>query len=456
MAHSIAAGDRADVSRAAAGFDRARNVFSDAGFEPEDADSRAHLLIETLHAFAAASNRPASWGWFVPGRIEIFGKHTDYAGGRSLTCTVPRGFILAGAPREDRRVRVVDARHHEEAIVDLDSPSSEPRGWANYVDVVARRLARDFPGAALGADIALASDLPRAAGLSSSSALVVGLATVLIRRGALHRRPEWEDALPAVEDLAGYLGAVENGLTFKSFMGAPGVGTHGGSEDHTAILMDLANHVSAYAYLPVRRHGDAKMPRDWKFAVAASGVEADKAGSARDQYNAASLATRTLLEKLNAKTGGAHPHLAAALSASEPEDLADLVGRDIGLGSRLAHFMAEDERVLEALGAFRRADKQPLSDLSQASQDQAELLLGNQIPETIELARLAREQGAWAASSFGAGFGGSVWALVDADGAAEFQTRWLSAYAGKFPAMTGASSFVCRPAPSTIEIAVDE
>jgi galactokinase len=456
MAPSIAAGDRADVSPADSRFDRARHVFSDAGFEPRDADSRARLLIETVDAFTTATNRAASWGWFVPGRIEIFGKHTDYAGGRSLTCTVPRGFILAGAPREDRRVRVLDARFHEEVVVDLDRPPGDPRGWAKYVDVVARRLARDFPDALLGADIALASDLPRAAGLSSSSALVVGLATVMIRRGGLHRRPEWEDALPTVEDLAGYLGAVENGLTFKTFLGAPGVGTDGGSEDHTAILMDLANHVSAYSYLPVYRHGDAKMPRDWKFVVAASGIEADKAGSARDQYNAASLATRTLLEKLNAKTGGAHPHLAAALSASDPEDLADLTGRDIGLGSRLAHFMAEDERVLEALAAFRRADNQRLSDLSQSSQDQAQLLLGNQIPETIELARLARELGAFAASSFGAGFGGSVWALVDAGHAADFATRWLSAYAEKFPAMTGAASFVCRPAPSTIEVAVDE
>ena len=82
----------------------------------------------------------------------------------------------------------------------------------------------------------------------------------------------------------------------------------------------------------------------------------------------------------------------------------------------------------------------------------AETLLENQIPETVELARLARASGAFAASSFGAGFGGSVWALVDADGAADFETRWLAAYAGKFPTVTGATSFVCRPAPAAMEI----
>ena len=46
------------------------------------------------------------------------------------------------------------------------------------------------------------------------------------------------------------------------------------------------------------------------------------------------------------------------------------------------------------------------------SQLLAEKLLGNQTPETVELARSARAIGAAAASAFGAGFGGSVWALV--------------------------------------------
>ena len=51
-------------------------------------------------------------------------------------------------------------------------------------------------------------------------------------------------------------------------------------------------------------------------------------------------------------------------------------------------------------------------DLVDRSQQLAERRLGNQVPETIELARSARELGARAASAFGAGFGGSVWALV--------------------------------------------
>jgi galactokinase len=62
--------------------------------------------------------------------------------------------------------------------------------------------------------------------------------------------------------------------------------------------------------------------------------------------------------------------------------------------------------------------------LSEESQGDAEQLLGNQIPETSALARAARKAGAFAACSFGAGFGGSVWALVETERAAKFAHTW--------------------------------
>src|SRR3954469_11127256 len=44
--------------------------------------------------------------WWVPGRIEFLGKHTDYAGGRSLVCATERGFAVVARPRADDKVRV--------------------------------------------------------------------------------------------------------------------------------------------------------------------------------------------------------------------------------------------------------------------------------------------------------------------------------------------------------------
>ena len=112
-----------------------------------------------------------------------------------------------------------------------------------------------------------------------------------------------------------------------------------------------------------------------------------------------------------------------------------------------AHFLAEDARVPLAAEAFRRRDQDALGELSAASQHDAEALLGNQIPETSALAALARESGAFAASSFGAGFGGSVWALVEAADAVSFAERWRRRYRAAWPAVADGACFIARPGP---------
>src|SRR5262245_60621441 len=90
-----------------------------AGFGDADAEGRARLTTDAATSFRAATGRVPVWGWFSPGRIEVFGKHTDYAGGRSLVAAVPRGFALVGAPRDDGRVRVIDARWQDAMEIDV-------------------------------------------------------------------------------------------------------------------------------------------------------------------------------------------------------------------------------------------------------------------------------------------------------------------------------------------------
>jgi len=431
--------------------------FEERGFGRADAVSRAALVTLASDALSGAQAR---WTWFVPGRIEVFGKHTDYAGGRSLVAAVPRGFAVVGSPRDDAAVRVIDARYGGSVVVDPGDEAREYVGWHRYVAVVARRLARNFPGAALGVDIAIASDLPRAAGVSSSSALVVGLATAMIERAALRDRPEWRDSIHAVEDLAGYLGAVENGLTFGALGSASGVGTHGGSEDHTAILTCQGGRVSAFAYVPVVHQGDAAMPEDWRFLVVSSGIEADKAGAARDRYNRASLATRALLDLWTRAHGPARTLAAALASGPRAEDaLRDLVARSAHpafnageLSRRLSHFRAEDARVPAALSAFQDEDVERVGDLAADSQRDAERWLGNQIPETSALVRIACESGAFAATSFGAGFGGSVWALARSAEAAAVEEQVMGRYGALYPGTGPVTSFIARPGPALLDL----
>ena len=94
------------------------------------------------------------------------------------------------------------------------------------------------------------------------------------------------------------------------------------------------------------------------------------------------------------------------------------------LRNRLDHFVAEAQRLVPgATRALAAGDFATFGTLVDESQHLAEQWLGNQIPETSALARLARRLGAEGASAFGAGFGGSVWALVPEREAERFCLR---------------------------------
>ena len=402
------------------------------------------------------------WRWFAPGRIEILGKHTGYAGGRSLLAAVPRGIAVIARARSGDVVRLHDVRDGQRIEIDPSCPAPPGcRGLRRYVHVVARRLFLNFPGCELGADIAIASDLPRASGLSSSSALVCGVASALARRAALGDREEWQAHLPTVTALAWYLGCIENGLDYQGLPGAAGVGTHGGSEDHTAIMAGRLHHVSQYQFVPVTPLGDVPMPSDWSFVIASSGVQADKADSVRERYNRAANGVRALHAAWNARAEQPARSLAAALGSAPGAaarlrnwiaDSADDPVTNQDLNTRLQHFVNEDGRVPSAAQAFASSDTAAIGRLSRESQQDAHELLGNQIPETMALAAAACETGAFAASSFGAGFGGSVWALVRGGDAERFAREWIQRYAAVMPSAGAVPWFTARPGPPLTEI----
>ena len=226
----------------------------------------------------------------MPGRIEVLGKHTDYAGGSSIVAALEQGFCLVAVPRQDRAVRVCALDREAETVrFDLDPGLQVRLGhWSNYPMTVARRLARNFPECRLGMDLAFASDLPPASGMSSSSALIVGTFLVLaavneLSATELYRRQLGEGGL----NLAAYLGTIENGQSFGDLAGDRGVGTFGGSEDHTAILCSEAGSLGQFAYCPARFERRISMPQGYSFAIGFSGIVAEKTGAAQEQYNRA-------------------------------------------------------------------------------------------------------------------------------------------------------------------------
>lgn len=370
--------------------------------------------------------------YFVPGRIEVFGKHTDYAGGRSLLCAVERGFRLTVTPRTTPQVTVRDVRRKEQVEFEIGPDLTPERGaWSNYPMTVARHLARAVPAPWRGAEIAFSSDLPEAAGLSSSSAFVTAIFLALSDANDLPAR--------AGADLADYLGAVERG-----------VGTAGGSEDHTAILCAAPGALVQYAFGPARLEREVPLPAGFDFVVACSGVVAEKTGAALERYNALSRAAATILARWRDASGRDDATLGAALAAL-PDTAARIrpLLQEIVLRDRLEQFLEESMEVIPAAGdALARGDLAAFGAHADYSMDLATRLLGNQVPETVFLARRARDLGAVAASAFGAGFGGSVWALVAEGEAEDFARKWRELYGARFPdAAKRATFFTTRAGP---------
>ena len=104
--------------------------------------------------------------------------------------------------------------------------------------------------------------------------------------------------------------------------------------------------------------------------------------------------------------------------------------------------------------ALLAGDLARFGSLVDRSQQAVEDWLGNQVPETIFLAHEARRLGAVAASAFGAGFGGSVWALVSETASGPFTGAWKAGFERAHPApATRAVFFETCPGPSAFRLA---
>jgi len=399
-----------------------------------------------------------TWRYRVPGRVELVGKHTDYAGGPSVTCATPFHMHASVEPLREPVVRVYDQRSRSVAEVALavDAMPAAAR-WSVYLAAVARRVARDFPLARTGVELKLGSTIPTSSGMSSSSALVVTVAMALFDANALWATPAWQAV--AVDDLAfpQYCAAVESGAAWAAFAGDLGVGTRGGAQDHIAICASRDGEVGEYAYLPGRVVRRVAWPAEWRIVVANSGVKATKTGNAMHAYNRVADSVRTLVAAWNVETGRTDETLAAVLASAD--DAFDRVmviaprtathGMDAAwLVGRLMQYRHETDVVVPRfVEAVERGDAALARESLEQSQRFAEERLENQVPQTAWLAAHASEHGAMGATAFGAGFGGAVWALVTSDGADEFAAAWMASYGAAHPelATRAGVAHVMRP-----------
>ncbi len=387
-------------------------------------------------------------GAFVPGRVEFLGKHTDYAGGRSLLMTVQKGFRLVATARNDNIIRITSGPAFEDVqeFACGQTPPHKPGHWVNYASTVGRRVKANFAESVelRGADIAFISDLPIAAGMSSSSALIVAVFLAISEINRLAETETYRREIHNSIDLAAYLGCLEMGLSFGTLAGQAGVGTFGGSEDHTSMLCCKQGALSQFSFAPSVFEREIPFPAGMDIVIASSGVEAAKTGLALEKYNRASIRARKAAEAYN-RAGGVQCRnlrdVAVRVGANGLTEAMETIRRGsadadkkLNLPERFEQFYREDQQIIPAVGdALAGGNVEKIGELVDASHAGARAGLENLIPETDFLQQSARQIGAIAASYFGAGFGGSVWAMVAKDKSEDFRAAWERTYKQHFP-----------------------
>ncbi len=335
----------------------------------------------------------------APGRVNLIGEHTDYNGLPVFPMALRREVRVFFRPRDDQRMRFVNPEPEfppRTFSLSRDIPREPTGDWGNYLKAPCQALVRRL-GELRGMDALVASTVPVASGLSSSSALVIAVGSALLRAN----RAE----VPTLE-LAEEMARAERYT-----------GTQGGGMDQAISLGAREGHASRIEFDPLEMI-HTPVPAHWRFVVAHTLVRAEKSGRAQAAYNRrreecgealAGVARALRLEK---------PTYRDLLAGYSREELLDVGGSRLpaDLFPRFRHVVTEGSRVYEAEKAMKAGD---LRHFGALMNDSHESLRGDyevSSPELDRLVELARGSGAAGARLTGAGFGGCIVALVDEEG----------------------------------------
>jgi galactokinase len=353
--------------------------------------------------------RPAGV-WAAPGRVNLIGEHTDYNDGFVLPFALPHRTHVAAASSPEWTVW--SAQPDEAVSFDANPVPGSVTGWAAYVAGVVWALQEagyEVPPVRL----AITSDVPLGAGLSSSAALECAVLTALVDLAGLDLPVA---ARPALAQRA------EN-----EFVGVPC-----GIMDQTAAVLCRAGHA---LFLDCRTGAVDHVPFDLSLLGLAMLVIDTRAPH---QLVTGEYAARRAACEQAARTLG--------VPALRDATLADLDRlSDPLIRRRARHIVTENQRVLDTVALLRTGSAHEIGSLLSAShasmRDDYEIT----VPEVDVAAEAAEAAGAYGARMTGGGFGGCVIALVGAGGVDSVAAAVTDAFASR--GFTAPATFVAHPSP---------
>jgi len=353
-------------------------------------------LTAARDLFASSFGHEPEGVWSAPGRVNLIGEHTDYNEGFVLPFAIQHRTYAAVAPRTDDRIRVTSSFARltvECALDDLESmfpveyqgADRDVPEWSAYVLGVAwaLRASTDSPAPQRGVDIAIASDVPVGAGLSSSAAIEGAVSSAL--------NDLWELSLDPVT-LAQVGRKAEN-----EAVGAP-----------TGIMDQMSSMLGrpdAATFIDCRSLEARSIPTGFHDA----GLEV----LVIDTQVTHAHSTGGYRERRESCERGAHLLGIRSLRDASLSDLprAAEIMDDVTF-RRVRHIVTENQRVLDTVTALTEQGPQAIGDLLVASHASMRDDFEISVAELDTAVDTALANGAIGARMTGGGFGGAAIALV--------------------------------------------
>ena len=224
----------------------------------------------------------------APGRLNLMGRHIDHRGGNTNVLTINRETMLAVSPRDDDVINIAnvnsdypsysfsiseylslnDSRNWIEYIEskELKEDLQKNKGhWANYFKAAVLRFQFENVMQLKGMDIMASGNIPVAAGLSSSSSIVVAAAEAIVALNSLN-------------------------VTNKDFIDLCGegewlVGSRGGAGDHAAMKCSKSGIITQLEFKPFKVGKSVAFSSDYAIIVADSCQKAKKSEGSKDIFN---------------------------------------------------------------------------------------------------------------------------------------------------------------------------
>ena len=398
----------------------------------------------------------------APGRVDLLGSHTDYHQGCVLTMALDRDTVMIAGRRDDAQVKLRSTNPRfamKEFRLDSSIPVSERGSWDNYVKAAAQAFVQVYgldriSGANILIDGHSPFTVPLAAGLSSSSALVVCSATAFAGLNRIEMTPK----------------------QFARFCGEAEwyVGTRGGFMDHFTSVLNQKGTALFLDCRPVTVEGAStflteqiRIPAGYSVAIFDTKVKKEK--SASSDYNIRALETRIGLELLRAAFPQA-THLrdippdaplaewlpvAASLQTLAPRIPAETLtkmfqdhhapkSQALKILPRCQHVIAENARVLRGCELLKSGDMAAFGEVMHASYRSMKGAFEGSCAELDALMESAQDApGLCGIRIAGAGWGGCAVAAVRTSDAQAFCKHVAAEYWRR----TGLTPdvFLCQP-----------